>query len=727
MSKSKSWIIYIFIAAFVLCLFAACAPNEYIEEEKHVYGEWIDEVPATCQENGVLGHYHCTHCGKDFDLYFNELSSVVNKTGGHALVHSKAVAATGTKTGKIEYYQCSKCHRYFSDAQGKTELQESQLTVPCKVLQVSELRAEADYMQKITVRAVVVGATGNTDGGYTWYILKDENSNDQIMLRSLSAKESATGEANSCIKGYSYAPNPVFPLGSVIEVPVVYMENSAGYGGEKAKPYLRWNGDNYEDAIGYGTMLEWKEKYIVRAVEDYAVDKTEVKTTVRSQADLTALLTGRETFQNKTICFEGTAENPLRFVTGSKAEGVGDINREYLYFFYGNASSLDGIKIESANPVFSNFGNTFNMISPLSCLLAGQTEYEDPDFAKPYVFVGKIYATCVGGNSSYYHFVVLSETDIENKNNTGSHAVISSKMAKNAFFKYMEEYAKSIGIDLHGDITTAVGTTNVITTSDLCRIAIAGIHCDMLQDIWCDLEYNTVITDKDGNPQSVQATNRVLMNAECQSVIAPYYKIIGTKGGSLNYINKYREYIHNVLMVVEGPNDTYMAAAVCNVGMDAADYTYPNLKRLFDILWKKSMGENTEELEKALDCNYCAGVVIPKEGCEPDGYDWFAEDSKYVHYTKDAEVPITTASCWKTMTAIACLSYITPEQLKMPVYVGTTELNSIASSPKFVGGETCTLEDALHFMMLLSSNVAPNIIARGVGTLILQQQLAQTP
>ena len=96
-------------------------------------------------------------------------------------------------------------------------------------------------------------------------------------------------------------------------------------------------------------------------------------------------------------------------------------------------------------------------------------------------------------------------------------------------------------------------------------------------------------------------------------------------------------------------------------------------------------------------------------------------------YTKDAEVPITTASCWKTMTAIACLSYITPEQLKLPVYVGTTELNSIASSPKFVGGETCTLEDALHFMMLLSSNVAPNVIARGVGTLILQQQLAQKP
>ncbi len=724
----KSWIVCLFALAVVcLCLLGACAPTEYVDEEKHTYGEWIDAVAATCEADGVLGHYHCSHCGKDFDLYFNELATVADKTGGHALVHSKAVAATGTRPGSVEYYQCSRCRRYFGDAQCTAELQESELTVPCKVLSVGELRTEAQYSQKITVRAVVVGAAGNTDGGYTWYILKDENSNDQIMLRSVSAKESATNEANSCIKGYSYAPNMVFPLGSIVEVPVVYRVNSGGYGGERAKPYLLWNGDNYEDAIGYGTMLEWKQKYVVGTALDYAVDKTEVKTTVRSQADLTALLTNGATFQNKTICFEGTAENPLKFVTGAKAEGVGDINREYLYFFYGSASSLDGIEVGGANPVFSNFGNTFNMVSPLSCTLSGQTKYEDPNFDAPYEFVGKIYATCVGGNSSFYHFVVLSEADIENENATGSHEVISSKMAKNTFYRYMEEYAKSIGIDLHGDITTAVGTTNVITTSDLCRIAIAGIHCDLLQEIWCDQEYDTVITDKDGNPQSVHAYNKVLNNESCQTLIAPYYKIIGTKGGSLNYTNKYREYIHNVLMVVEGPNDTYMAAAVCNVGMDAADYTYPNLKRLYDILWKKSLGEDTGALEAALDCNYCAGVVIPKEGCEPDGYDWFAEDSKYVHFTKDAEVPITTASCWKTMTAITCLSYITAEQLKTPVYVGTTELNSIASSPKFVGGETCTLEDALHFMMLLSSNVAPNVIARGVGELMIRSQLAQNP
>lgn len=728
MKKSIAILCVIATLFAAICFAVACNDIEYVDDEQHNYGEWIDAVPSTCVADGVIGHYHCTDCGKDFDQFFNRLDSVVEKTSGHTLVYNKAIPSTGVKQGSIEYYECSACGKCFADKTCATELDKSELATPIKVLSVSDLHKEANYLyqQKVTVRAVVAGASGNTDGGYCWYILKDEQTNDQIMLRNVSSKDYADGRTSSCIKGYSYAPNLVFPLGSIVEVPVVCKVNEKGQGGEKKKPYLLWNGDDYEDAIGYGTMKEWKAKYVVGTADDYAIKKDSVDVVIDSYKKLAVFLSQAGTFQNKTVCFEGTAENPLKFVTGAKAEGVGDINREYLYMYYGNASSLDQISFNGGTAVFSNFGNTFNMYSPLSCLLAGQTEYQDPNFSAPYEFVGKIYATCVGGNSSFYHFVVLSENDIINEGNTGSHAVISSKMAKNAFYKYMEQYAASIGIDIHGDITTAVGTTNVITTSDLCRIAIAGISCDMLQDIWCDLEYDTVITDKDGNPQEVHAINKVLANENCQKYIAPYYTIVGTKSGSLNYTNKYRGYINNVLMVVEGPGDTYIAAAVCNEGEDAAEYTYPNLKRLFDILWKKYNGEDTSQLEKEMDCDYCAGVVIPKEGCEPNGYDWFADDSKYVHFTKDAEVQITTASCWKTMTAITCLSYITEEQLQTPVYVGTTELNSIASLPKFVGGEVCTLEDALHFMMLLSSNVAPNVIARGVGELIIRAQLAQT-
>ena len=247
----------------------------------------------------------------------------------------------------------------------------------------------------------------------------------------------------------------------------------------------------------------------------------------------------------------------------------------------------------------------------------------------------------------------------------------------------------------------------------------------MLQDIWCDLEYDTVIKDNKGEDLAVHVDNVVLTKAECQQYIQPYYNIIGTKSGSLNYTNEYREYINNILMVVEGPNDTYLVGAVANVGMTASEYTYPNLRRLFDILAMKVRGEDSSSLEKLMDCNYCAGVAIPRDCNEANSYDWFGDESIYPHFTKDAETQITTASCWKTMTAITCLSYITEEQLQTPVLVGTTELNSISSLPTFYGGEICTLNDALHFMMLRSSNVAPSVIARGVGELILRAKLAE--
>ena len=43
----------------------------------HVYGEWIPEKPATNDEVGHVGHYHCDVCGKNFDKDHNEIDNIV--------------------------------------------------------------------------------------------------------------------------------------------------------------------------------------------------------------------------------------------------------------------------------------------------------------------------------------------------------------------------------------------------------------------------------------------------------------------------------------------------------------------------------------------------------------------------------------------------------------------------------------------------------------------------
>ena len=51
--------------------------SEKIVKADHDYGEWIEEIPATTESDGNLGHYHCYVCGKNFDADKKELNSIV--------------------------------------------------------------------------------------------------------------------------------------------------------------------------------------------------------------------------------------------------------------------------------------------------------------------------------------------------------------------------------------------------------------------------------------------------------------------------------------------------------------------------------------------------------------------------------------------------------------------------------------------------------------------------
>lgn len=116
----------------------------------HSYENWIAEVPSTCTEDGIKGHYHCS-CGKNFDADKNE---VINLTipKAHTLGDLNAeVAPTCTEAGQKAHYECSECHQYF-DAD-KNEL--ADITLPA-AHQFSEWNAE-------------IPATGNNPGQKGYY------------------------------------------------------------------------------------------------------------------------------------------------------------------------------------------------------------------------------------------------------------------------------------------------------------------------------------------------------------------------------------------------------------------------------------------------------------------------------------------------------------------------------------------------------------------------------
>ena len=151
--------------------------------------EFVDEVGATCEEDGVKEHYHCTACDglfEDLDAttQLSEEDLVINKLGhdyvltetinptctekgsyiytcqnnsnhtytedidplGHDLVYVEEVKATETTPGCKGYYECQRCHERFEDADG---------TILIEDFDVWSSKGGAGYIDRIKPKYVV--------------------------------------------------------------------------------------------------------------------------------------------------------------------------------------------------------------------------------------------------------------------------------------------------------------------------------------------------------------------------------------------------------------------------------------------------------------------------------------------------------------------------------------------------------------------------------------------
>lgn len=77
------------------------------EETLHAYGNFIEEIPATCSDDGVLAHYHCHVCGKDFDASYNEMTSLSIPAIGHDY-RQQSVTPPSTSGEGTATYVCSR-------------------------------------------------------------------------------------------------------------------------------------------------------------------------------------------------------------------------------------------------------------------------------------------------------------------------------------------------------------------------------------------------------------------------------------------------------------------------------------------------------------------------------------------------------------------------------------------------------------------------------------------
>ena len=90
-----------------------------------------DQVCTVCSTvvTPALGHNPGADATCGTDQTCTVCGAVVTLATGHILVHHEAVAPTVGQAGSMEYYECSSCHAYFSDAEGTNEIVDKNVTV----------------------------------------------------------------------------------------------------------------------------------------------------------------------------------------------------------------------------------------------------------------------------------------------------------------------------------------------------------------------------------------------------------------------------------------------------------------------------------------------------------------------------------------------------------------------------------------------------------------------
>lgn len=115
------------LLATMSALMAGCNadPSVMIGQDGHKHNfEFVQgTVPTNCGQSGMHNYYTCTDCNLLFDENHNIVKFADLKYSlPHTLSHVDGVSSTFQSEGVLEHYHCSSCGKNFSDKKGTIEL-----------------------------------------------------------------------------------------------------------------------------------------------------------------------------------------------------------------------------------------------------------------------------------------------------------------------------------------------------------------------------------------------------------------------------------------------------------------------------------------------------------------------------------------------------------------------------------------------------------------------------
>lgn len=184
----------------------------------------VNAKEATCTEDGYEKYYKCSRCHKLFSDAEgkNEIEKPVAILKlGHDMKHVEAKRPTHDDDGHIEYYHCNRCGKNFIDAEGSKVLTDVELVVPrIGAATLGEEITEGDFVYKVT--------NPRTDGTGTVTIIGVANVVESVVIPATVELKLDTYKVNRIGPKAFYGDKTVKTV--YIGNNVVIIDTSAFYG-----------------------------------------------------------------------------------------------------------------------------------------------------------------------------------------------------------------------------------------------------------------------------------------------------------------------------------------------------------------------------------------------------------------------------------------------------------------------------------------------------------------
>lgn len=300
--------------------------------------------------------------------------------------------------------------------------------------------------------------------------------------------------------------------------------------------------------------------------------------------------------------------------------------------------------------------------------------------------------------TEYAPFVVLKYDMIE-KPLIGAG---SATIGKDRFIRAMNEKASQIGMTNTHFVEPAGYPSTIEQTMSALDMVRSGIHAIAYREIcevWNKKTYTFHIEGPNARDITVNTTvtNPTLENA---------YHIFGGKTGSIGGSSAISGY-HCLAVVGVPGEDKWLIGAVRKASNATSRFT--ELKKAFDNAVAKLADPQATVTE--VEAEGAAVCLVPPYN--PASYQQY---DLPLLYEKNANMPGHVASVTKIITAIVLLDHI--KDLAKKIEIQSEDIKS-GTGPVFLEGDIFTLRDALHCLLLPSSNTCAHAIARVVGNKII--------